>query len=174
MEAGILSAYPFFPYCDRWAKTIDISWEHDSVIMSSRIVSIITLGVRDLKRSAAFYEGLGFIKSAKSDDDIVWFNTGGTVLGLYPWDAMAEDAGVPSKGSGFRGVTLAINLRSEKEVDQFVDKAKHLGAMLIKPPQKVFWGGYSSKFQDFDGHIWEIAHNPFMPADANGKMRMDD
>ncbi|MHC1681044.1 MAG: VOC family protein [Methanomassiliicoccales archaeon] len=142
--------------------------------MSSRIVSIITLGVRDLKRSAAFYGGLGFEKSAKSDDDIVWFNTGGTVLGLYPWDAMADDAGVPSEGSGFRGVTLAINLRSEKEVDEFVAKAKQLGAKVIKSPQKVFWGGYSSKFQDFDGHIWEIAHNPFTPVDANGKMKIVD
>ncbi len=138
--------------------------------MSSRIVSIITLGVRDLKRSAAFYKGLGFAMSEKSDDDIVWFSTGGTVLGLYPWDAMAEDAGVPSEGTGFRGVTLAINLRSEKEVDEFVARAQQLGATLIKPPQKVFWGGYSSKFQDFDGHIWEIAFNPFTPVDEKGSM----
>ena len=145
----------------------------DFNIMSSRIVSIITLGVKDLKRSAAFYEGLGFVMSGKSDDDIVWFNTGGTVLGLYPWGAMAEDSGVPPEGSGFRGVTLAINLRSEKEVDEFVAKAKRLGAKIIRPPEKVFWGGYSSKFHDFDGHIWEIAHNPFTPVDADGKLKMD-
>jgi hypothetical protein len=141
--------------------------------MSSRIVSIITLGVRDLKRSAAFYEGLGFAMSAKSDDDIVWFNTGGTVLGLYPWDAMAEDAGVSPEGSGFRGVTLAINLRSEKDVDEYVAKAIQLGAKMIKPPQKVFWGGYSSKFQDFDGHLWEVAYNPFTLVDEKGKMAIE-
>ena len=110
--------------------------------MPSRVVSIITLGVTDLKRSATFYEALGFAMSAKSDDDIVWFNTGGTVLGIYPWDAMADDAGVSPQGSGFRGVTLAINLRSEKEVDEFVARAQRLGAKVIRPPQKVFWGGY--------------------------------
>jgi hypothetical protein len=99
-------------------------------------VSIITLGVKDLKRSAAFYEGLGFVRSAKSDDEIVWFNTGGTVLGLYPWNAMAEDSGVPPEGSGFRGVTLAINLRNEREVDDFVDRAKRLGARIIRPPKR--------------------------------------
>ncbi len=141
--------------------------------MSSRSVSIITLGVSDLKRSARFYEGLGFDRSAKSDDDIVWFHTGGTVLGLYPWEAMAEDSGVSPEGSGFRGVTLAINLQNEKMVDEFVANAKKLGAKIIRPPEKVFWGGYSSKFQDFDGHIWEIAHNPFTPVDANGKLKMD-
>jgi len=141
--------------------------------MSSRIVSIITLGVRDLKRSATFYEGLGFAKSAKSDDDIVWFKTGGTVLGLYPWDAMAEDAGVSPEGSGFRGVTLAINLRSEKDVDEFVAKAIQLGAKVIKPPQKVFWGGYSSKFQDFDGHLWEVAYNPFTSVDDRGRLAIE-
>ncbi len=142
--------------------------------MPSRIVSIITLGVRDLKRSAAFYGGLGFVMSAKSDDDIVWFNTGGTVLGLYPWDAMADDAGVSPEGTGFRGVTLAMNLRNEMEVDEFVAKATQLGAKVIKPPQKVFWGGYSSKFQDFDGHIWEVAYNPFTPVDKNGKMKFNE
>jgi predicted lactoylglutathione lyase len=141
--------------------------------MSSRIVSIITLGVRDLKRSAAFYEGLGFSTSSKSDDDIVWFKTGGTVLGLYPWEALAEDSGVSPEGSGFRGVTLAINLQNEKEVDDLVDKAQRLGAKIIRPPEKVFWGGYSSKFHDLDGHIWEIAHNPFTPVDKNSKLRMD-
>ena len=65
---------------------------------------------------------------------------------------------------------LAIDLRSEKEVDQFVAMARRLGATLIKPPQKVFWGGYSSKFQDFDGHIWEMAYDPFTPVDERGKM----
>jgi hypothetical protein len=141
--------------------------------MPSRVVSIITLGVTDLKRSATFYEALGFAMSAKSDDDIVWFNTGGTVLGIYPWDAMADDAGVSPQGSGFRGVTLAINLRSEKEVDEFVARAQRLGAKVIRPPQKVFWGGYSSKFQDFDGHIWEIAYNPFTPVDERGKLAIE-
>lgn len=153
-------------------RIIDNSQQRDLYDMSSRIVSIITLGVKDLRRSAAFYEGLGFIKSAKSDDDIVWFNTGGTVLGLYPWGAMAEDSGVSPEGSGFRGVTLAINLQNEGLVDEFVANAQRLGAQIIRPPEKVFWGGYSSKFYDFDGHIWEIAYNLFTTVDTCGKLEM--
>ena len=148
--------------------------EINQITMSSRIISIITLGVKDLKRSTKFYEGLGFTVSSHSDDNIVWFMTGGTVLGLYPWNAMADDATVPSEGSGFRGTTLAINLRSEKEVDEFVKKAEHLGGKVIKTPQKVFWGGYSSYFQDFDGHHWEVAFNPFTPVDGNGKLDLKD
>ncbi len=95
------------------------------------------------------------------------------MLGLYPWDAMAEVSGVLRRDRGFLGVTLAINLQNEEEVDEFVGRAQRLGAKIIRPPEKVFWGGYSSKFHDFDGHIWEIAHNPFTPVDANGKLKMD-
>ena len=83
---------------------------------------------------------------------------------------MADDTGVSPEGTGFRGVTLAINIRSEKDVNEFVAKALQLGATLIKPPQKVYWGGYSSKFQDFEGHIWEIAFNPFTHVDDKGRM----
>lgn len=142
--------------------------------VSSRIVSVITLGTADLARSAAFYEALGFRRSRKSSDDIVWFATGGTVLALYPWDLLADDAAVSKDGSGFRGVAMTINLRSEAEVDRFVHKAGELGGQIVKAPQKVFWGGYSSYFQDFDGHLWEVAFNPFTPADESGRLDMDD
>jgi predicted lactoylglutathione lyase len=130
------------------------------LLMSSRIVSILTLGVTDLKRSTVFYEGLGFKRSLKSSDGMTWFATGGTVLALYPWGELAEDATIPREGTGFRGVTMAINLRSEAEVDLFIRKAEGLGGRIVKAPQKVFWGGYSSYFQDPDGHLWEVAWNP--------------
>ncbi|MDW5561890.1 MAG: VOC family protein [Methanomassiliicoccus sp.] len=141
--------------------------------MGPRIVSVLTLGVSDLKRSSGFYEGLGFKRSAKSDSDIVWFITGGTVLALYPWKALADDAAIPPEGSGFRGVTMAINLCSEDEVDQFIDRVDELGGRIVKRPQKVFWGGYSSYFQDADGHLWEVAFNPFTPVDASGRLDID-
>ncbi|KQM11204.1 glyoxalase [Methanomassiliicoccales archaeon RumEn M1] len=138
--------------------------------MTSRIVSVLTLGVTDLARSSAFYERLGFRRSNKSDEEIVWFATGGTVLALYPWNALAEDATVPSEGQGFRGTTMAINLSSEREVDEFLERVKSIGGTVVKQPQKVFWGGYSSYFQDPDGHLWEVAFNPFTPVDASGKL----
>lgn len=142
--------------------------------MASRIVSILTLGVADLARSSAFYERLGFMRSNKSDEQIVWFATGGTVLALYPWDALAEDATVPPEGQGFRGTTMAINLASEGEVDEFLDMVKGIGGVVVKQPQKVFWGGYSSYFRDPDGHLWEVAFNPFTPVDASGKLDIQE
>ncbi len=89
----------------------------------------------------------------RSDEGIVWFITGGTVLALYPWDALADDAMLHPEGSGFRGVTMAINLKDEREVDRFIEKVRKIGGKVIKEPQKVFWGGYSSYFQDPDGHL---------------------
>jgi predicted lactoylglutathione lyase len=142
--------------------------------MASRIVSVLTLGVSDLERSTAFYEGLGFRRSQKSSEEITWFATGGTVMALYPWDELADDTTVPREGAGFRGVTMAINLRSEAEVDHFIRKAEGLGGRIVKVPQKVFWGGYSSYFQDPDGHLWEVAFNPFTPVDESGRLDIAD
>ncbi|MBR0565133.1 VOC family protein [Azoarcus sp. L1K30] len=131
-------------------------------------ISMITLGVRDLAAATEFYEkGLG-LPRMDSPPSVAFFTLNGTWLGLYGWDALAEDAQVPAEGSGFRGVTLAHNLGSEREVDALVAHAVKAGATLVKPPQKVFWGGYSGYFKDLDGHLWEIAHNPFCwvgPAD---------
>lgn len=132
-------------------------------------ISMITLGVRDLARAIRFYqEGLGLPRRGE-DENVAFFDLNGTWLGLYPWDALAEDAGVPAAGSGFRGVTLAHNLASPAEVDALMDEAAAAGATIVKPPQEVFWGGYSGYFADPDGHLWEVAHNPFTwigPADG--------
>ena len=141
--------------------------------MSPRLVSILTLGVKDLSRSSKFYESLGYQRSVKSDERIVWFATGGTVLALYPWNELADDASINPEGSGFRGVTMAINLKSEKEVDRFIEKVRMIGGKIIKEPQKALWGGYSSYFQDPDGHLWEVAYNPFSPVDSDGKLSLE-
>lgn len=133
-------------------------------------ISMITLGVSDLARSVEFYEqGLGFPKR-ESPPEVAFFTLNGTWLGLYSRDALAEDATVAAEGSGFSGFTLSHNVTSETEVDQVLEQAVAAGAILIKPPQKVFWGGYSGYFKDPDGHLWEIAHNPFFwvgPKDEN-------
>lgn len=125
-------------------------------------ISMITLGVRDLERSVAFYEqGLGWPR-LESPPSVAFFTLNGTWLGLYGREALAEDAGVSSQGHGFAPFALAHNVASEQEVDAVVDQAVAAGATLVKEPQKVFWGGYSGYFADPDGHLWEIAHNPFV------------
>lgn len=127
--------------------------------MKSRI-SMITLGVRNLTAAIEFYEkGLGFPRM-ESPPEVAFFTLNGTWLGLYGREALAEDATVSAEGKGFEGFTLAHNVESEKEVDAIVAQAVAAGAMLVKEPQKVFWGGYSGYFKDLDGHLWEVAHNP--------------
>lgn len=133
-------------------------------------ISMITLGVEDLARSVKFYEqGLGFPKM-ESPPEVAFFTLNGCWLGLYGREALAEDAMVDAQGSGFRGVTLAHNVSSEAEVDAVIQQALAAGAILAKPAQKVSWGGYSGYFKDPDGHLWEVAHNPFFwigPTDKN-------
>jgi len=123
-------------------------------------ISMITLGVRDLAAAVEFYEkGLGFPRM-ESPPGVAFFTLNGTWLGLYGREALAEDATVPAEGRGFKGFTLAHNVESEAEVDAVMAQALRAGAALVKKPQKVFWGGYSGYFEDPDGHLWEVAHNP--------------
>lgn len=130
-------------------------------VMQPRI-SMITLGVRDLARAIRFYErGLGFPRM-ESPPEVAFFTLNGTWLGLYGRDALAEDATVPAAGSGFAGFALAHNVDSKDRVKAVIQQAVDAGATLVKPPQEVFWGGYSGYFADLDGNLWEIAHNPFI------------
>jgi len=123
-------------------------------------ISMITLGVRDLKASAEFYEhGLGFPRM-ESPPEVAFFTLDGTWLGLYGRQALAEDATVSPQGNGFEAFAIAHNVHSEAEVDDVMRQALEAGATLVKRPQKVFWGGYSGYFKDPDGHLWEVAHNP--------------
>lgn len=135
-------------------------------------ISMITLGVADLAAATAFYEELGFEKSSASQESVTFFKMKGTALGLFGRESLAEDAGVAEDGSGFRAVTLAHNLGSEAEVDAAYAHALACGATAVKKPEKVFWGGYSGYFADPDGHLWELAFNPFMENDENGFMQL--
>ncbi len=127
-------------------------------------ISMIALGVADLARSLAFYRGLGLqAQDYKEGEDHAMFAMEGAWLFLYPRAALAEDAGVSADGSGFTGVTLAHNAAS-KEAQSTAVFAEALAAeelQEIKRPQDVFWGGYSGYFADPDGHLWEVAFNPF-------------
>jgi len=134
---------------------------------------LVTLGVGDLESSRNFYsEKLGWKPSSASNEEVVFIQTGGVVLGLYPRDKLAEDALVSPEGSGFAGITLAYNASSEAEVDEIINDLRSKGVKIAKEPQKVFWGGYSSYFADPDGFLWEVAYNPFFPFDEHGNLQL--
>ena len=135
---------------------------------------LITLGVRDFNKSVEFYSKILGWKSAKaSGDDVAFFQAGGVVLAIYPREKLAEDALISPEGSGFSGITLAYNARSEAEVDEIISDLKSKGVKIVKEPQKVFWGGYSSYFADSDDYRWEVAYNPFFPFDENGNLKLE-
>jgi uncharacterized protein len=134
-------------------------------------VSVVTLGVRDLGRARAFYEALGWTTRAKPDDDVVFFQAGGMIVGLWGRDALAEDSGVEDSG-GWGGVTLAHNVRSQAEVDAVIDEAERAGARIPRRGAETFWGGYSGLFVDPDGHPWEVAHNPGWTIGDDGSTRL--
>ncbi|PWU03523.1 MAG: glyoxalase [Bacteroidetes bacterium] len=132
---------------------------------------LITLGVADFQRALNFYEkGLGWKKSSASQDDIAFFELGGIVLSLYPRNLLAKDATVDEKGSGFAGLTISYNAETEQEVDEVLKEVEKLGATIVKPAQKVFWGGYSGYFKDLDGHLIEVAHNPYWGFDEKNSL----
>ncbi|AKI01039.1 putative lactoylglutathione lyase [Hoeflea sp. IMCC20628] len=138
-------------------------------------ITMITLGVADVAVATAFYQRLGFKRSSASNDSVTFFHMNGTVLGLFGRDALAADAGQePTRRHGFEGVTLAHNFGSRTEVDTAWEFAVECGAKPVKKPHEVFWGGYSGYFADPDGHLWELAHNPFMPLGEDGHMSLPD
>lgn len=137
-----------------------------------RRISLITLGVSDVQRSTAFYEKLGWTRSSASQEAVTFIQLKGTVLALFSRSALAADAGVEDTVPGFSGVTLAHNVSSPAGVDAVIRYAVSCGARLVKPPETVFWGGYSGYVADPDGHLWEIAHNPFFPLDEQGHVQL--
>lgn len=137
-------------------------------------LTLLTLGVKDIAASAAFYEALGFRRKARGSDGVAFFEAGGLILSLWSAEQLAEDAKVAPKGSGFRGVSLAWNCTSPADVDAALERAVTLGAKLLRPAQAVFWGGYTGYFADPDGHIWEVAYNPHFPMTDDGQLLLPD
>jgi predicted lactoylglutathione lyase len=136
-------------------------------------VSLITLGVGDLERSRRFYQALGWTTGATPAEDVVFFQTGGSILALWGRAQLAEDSGVQDAG-GWGGVTLAHNVRSAQEVDAVIEQARAAGASIARPGAETFWGGYSGVFIDPDGHPWEVAHNPGWTLHDDGSVSLED
>lgn len=140
-------------------------------------VSLITLGATDLRRTARFYETLGFVRKMKAaGDDVAFFEAGGVVLSLFENEKLADDAALERQAElpAFRGIALAWNCETEGEVDEVLAAASAAGARLLKPAQTAFWGGYHGYFADPEGHVWEVAHNPHFPLSPDGKPSLPD
>jgi len=136
-------------------------------------LSLITPGVDDFEKSVAFYEtGLGWKKSDKSMPGLALFSLGGLVFCLHPRDELADDTTLTYQPSEFSGMTISYNTRSEQEVDEVMKQVADLGATIVKPAQKVYWGGYSGYFKDLDRYLFEVAYNPFWEMDDEGNFNL--
>ncbi len=134
---------------------------------------IVTLAVQDLDRSITFYRGLGWELHGDRSQGIVWFRTSGSWVGLFPAEELAADAGLPTEPlPDFRGITLALNLADEGAVDAAFTTVRELGGRVVKEATRAEWGGYSGYVADPDGHLWELACNPFFPIDAEGRIEI--
>ncbi|MBB4002664.1 MAG: VOC family protein [Aurantimonas endophytica] len=138
--------------------------------MKDARICLVTLAVDDLERAAAFYEALGWTRTTAGNETVVFMQGERMVLSLFGRKDLAADVGTSVKGSAapYPNVALAINMASEKEVDRLFDKAVAAGASAVKSPEPTFWGGYSGYFSDPDGHLWELAHNPFFRLTRRG------
>ena len=139
--------------------------------MTPQRVTLITLGVSDLDRSRKFYGDLGW-KAGDETPDVSFYQINGLVLGLFGLGPLAKDQGRPNAKLGVGGMSLAQNFTTEAEVDAAYSKALSVGATSLKAPEKVFWGGYSGYYADPDGHVWEVAMNPFWPLNDDGSLTL--
>lgn len=142
-------------------------------------VNIVCLGVRDMQKSLAFYKNIGFKAYVKENNPpIVFFDNQGSKIELYPIEGLAKDINADNPPAispgGFCGMTLACNMKSEKEVDDCMALVEKHGGIIAKKPQKVFWGGYSGYFQDPDGYYWEVAYASLWEFDENDMLIINE
>ncbi len=141
--------------------------------MFPKSISLITLGVADLDRARGFYAALGW-EAAAAPEGVVFIQLAGQVLALFGIEELAKDMGVEPGTLGMGASNLARNFATEAEVDAAFDLALSAGATLLKRPERVFWGGYSGYFADPDGHVWELAMNPFWPLGPEGTLTLPE
>lgn len=137
-------------------------------------ITLVTLGVDDVARSARFYEAFGMKRHMKGAKAVAFFDAGGAALSLYGRADLAKDAGLNDPPPGSGSATLAYNVESETAVDDALAAAESAGGKILKRGFRVFWGGYIGYFADPDGHVWEVAHNPQFPFDDRGQIVLPD
>ena len=139
-------------------------------------VSILTLGVADLRKATEFYKFVLGTLPNTSSDGITFIELPGTWLALYPFEKLAEDISpeIPATRSGFSGLTLAHNARSKDDVVAIVRRAASAGARVVKGPQDTSWGGFSGYFADLDGYYWEVAWGPMFEFTEKGEMKFKE
>jgi len=135
--------------------------------MTPQRINLVTLGVDDLTRSRAFYAALGWTETSWTEG-VVFYQMPGMALGLFGKAALAEDQGRAGTTLETGAITLAQNFATSEDVDHAFAQAIAAGATSLKAPEAVFWGGYSGYYADPDGHVWELAHNPFWTVEADG------
>jgi uncharacterized glyoxalase superfamily protein PhnB len=140
--------------------------------MTPQRVTLITLGVADLAAARAFYGRLGWVEHGDSQPGVAFFQMHGAALALFGRADLAADQGRPGADLGTGAITLAQNFATEAEVDAAYAAALAAGASPLKAPEKVFWGGYSGYWADPDGHVWEVAMNPFWPLAEDGSLTL--
>lgn len=137
-------------------------------------ITLVTLGVADMDRAQRFYRGWGWVRHPASQPGVTFYQMSAAVLALFGLKDLAADQGRPVAALGFGAVTLAQNCADDRETDAVFQAALNAGARALKSPEKTFWGGYSGYFADPDGHVWEIATNPFWPLAADGSLTLPD
>lgn len=140
--------------------------------MTPQRVTLITLGVTDLERSKAFYGALGWTPTSEMPGQVVFYQINGMVLGFFGLEPLAHDQGRPDAKLGTGAMTLAQNFTTDADVDAAYARAIKSGATALKAPEKVFWGGYSGYYADPDGHVWEVAQNPFWTLSDDGSLTL--
>lgn len=135
-------------------------------------LSLVTLGVRDLAASRAFYKRIGWTESQASNAEVAFFQCGGLVFALWGRDALADDAGVQAADKGFANISLAHNVRSKEDVDATLEEAQTAGARILKPGAETSWGGRTGYFADPDGFAWEVAWNPGFEILPDGSVKL--
>ncbi len=133
-------------------------------------LTYLTLGVDDLSAMTQWYNQVFGWTPHDQTDGVTFYKLNGIMLGLFPAEELAKDAGVPHDGKGFKRFSMSINFTSDAEVDRHFSQAVAQGAQAVKQPQKVFWGGYSGYLSDPEGNLWELAHNPFLQLDDEGNV----
>jgi len=134
-------------------------------------ISFFTIGVRNLEKMKNFYNKVFDWSPIKDSDGIVFYKLNGFIFSLFPVEELAEDISIPNDGHGFKQVSLAINMDSEASVDALYSELVAKGAIAVKQPEKVFWGGYRGYLSDIENNYWELAYNPFLKMDAKGNVQ---